>query len=188
MAAVLCVVYLSAALHKMNHDFLALDERSDAVKGLTTFLIYGDLGSVPPTWMKILATWGTVLIEAAAPLVAWRIPRARFAAITTLFLFHFPHVAVMNVADYPMIASVFYATLFSRAHFRLLLRHMRPNRFTLIGGALGFGAQLWFIPWVGALTVFGMFVMALWGWTMAAMLRAWVHPRSRPIPRREARG
>jgi hypothetical protein len=177
MAAVLCVIYLFAALHKTNDNFLALDERSDAVRGLTTFLVYGDLGSVPPTWMKRLATWGTVVIEAVAPVVAWRVPRLRFLAITALFLFHFPHVAVMNVADYPMIASAFYVALFSRAHFRILLRHARPNAFTLAGGALGAAGQLWFMPWVGALTVFGIFVMALWGWTMGAFVRAWAKRR-----------
>lgn len=172
MAAVLSVIYLFAALHKTNDNFLALDDRSDAVRGLTTFVIYGDLGSVPPVWARVVATWGTVLIEAAAPLVAWRVPRLRFAMITVLFLFHFPHVAVMNVADYPMIASTFYVALFSRAHFRILLRHMRPNAYTLAGGALGAAGQVWFMPWVGALMVFGIFVMALWGWTMGAMARA----------------
>lgn len=173
VAAVLCVTYFFAALHKTNANFLSFDpERSDAIEGLTTFWIYGDLGSVPPTWAMALAVYGTVVIEAAAPLVAWRVPRLRVPAVITLFLFHFPHVAVMNVADYPMIASAFYPALFSRAHFRLLLRHARrPNAWNVTGAALGVAGQLWFMPYWGGLMALGLFVMGLWGWATGAMLR-----------------
>lgn len=173
VAAVLCVTYFFAALHKTNDRFLSFDaDRSAAVEGLTTFWIYGDLGSVPPTWAMAMAVYGTVVIEAAAPLIAWRVPRLRVPAVITLFLFHFPHVAVMNVADYPMIASAFYPALFGRAHFRLLLRHARrPNAWNVTGAALGVFGQLWFMPYWGELMALGVFVMALWGWASGAMLR-----------------
>ena len=178
VAAILCITYFFAALHKTNANFLSFDAaRSAAVDGLTTFFIYGDLGSAPPVWAMALAVYGTIAIEAAAPIVAWRVPRLRVAAILTLLLFHFPHVAVMNVADYPMIASAFYPALFSRGHFRLLLGHARPNAYTLAGAALGVGGQLWFMPYWGALMAFGIFVMALWGWAGGAMVRMVVRAR-----------
>lgn len=179
-AAVLCVTYASAALHKVNSEFLAFDPaRSSAIDGLTTFWIYGDLGSEPPRWAMALAIYGTIAIEALAPIVAWRVARLRVVAILALFAFHFPHVAVMNVADYPMIASAFYPALFSHAHFRLLLRHARPSAITIGGAAIGMALQLWFMPWLGALTAFGILVAGLWGWAAAAMIRTLV-PRKRP--------
>ena len=177
MASVLCVTYASAALHKINTNFTSIDPaRSAAVEGLTTFWIYGDLGSTPPGWAIAVAIWGTIVIEALAPILAWRVHALRVPLVLVLFAFHFPHVAVMNVADYPMIASAFYPALFPRAHFRLVLRHARrPNAFNVTGAALGVAAQLWFIPWWGALTIFGIGVMALWGWASGAMVRMLVH-------------
>ncbi len=176
MAAVLCVTYFFAALHKVNRNFVALDAaRSAAVDGLTTFWIYGDLGSEPPRVAMLVAVWGTIAIEAAAPILAWRSARLRVPMVLTLLVFHFPHVAVMDVADYPMIASAFYPALFSRAHFRVLLRHARPNAWTVAGAIAGASAQLWFMPWLGSLTGFGIFVMALWGWAAGAMIRMVVH-------------
>lgn len=181
MAAVLCVTYVSAALHKINTSFTSFDPaRSAAVEGLTTFWIYGDLGSAPPTWAIAVAIWGTIVIEALAPLLAWRVHALRVPLVLVLFAFHFPHVAVMNVADYPMLASVFYPALFPRAHFRLVLRHARgPNAFNVTGAALGVAAQLWFIPWWGPLTIFGIGVMALWGWAAGAMIRMLAHAARR---------
>lgn len=174
IAAVLCVTYFFAALHKTNAAFLSLDPAtSSAVEGLTTFWIYGDLGSQPPRLAMAVAVYGTVLIEALAPLVAWRAPKLRVPAVLVLFAFHFPHVAVMNVADYPMIASVSYVALFGPGHFRLVLRHARrPNAWNVTGAAVGVAAQLWFMPYWGALMAFGLFVCALWGWAAGAMLRA----------------
>ncbi|HJL16890.1 MAG TPA: HTTM domain-containing protein [Sandaracinaceae bacterium LLY-WYZ-13_1] len=179
MGAVLCVTYVFAGLHKINDMFLSFDpDRSSAVEGLTTFWIYGDLGSVPPRWAMAVATYGTVAIELCAPLVAWRVPKLRVPAVLVLFAFHFPHVAVMNVADYPMIASAFYPALFSPGHFRLLLRHARrPNAWNVTGASLGIAAQLWWIPWWGGLTILGIFVMALWGWAGGSMLRMVWHGR-----------
>jgi hypothetical protein len=171
MAAVLSLIYASAALHKCNENFLALDERSDAVRGLLAFWIYGDIGSEVAPWEAIVATWGTVIIEALAPLLAWRFHALRVPAIIMLFVFHVPQVAVMNVADYPMIASAFYPALFSRAHFRIFLRHAHANAWTLGGAALGVATQLWFMPYWGALMALGIFVLGLWGWASGAMLR-----------------
>lgn len=77
-----------------------------------------------------------------------------------------------------MIASAFYPALFSRAHFRLVLRHARrPNAFNVTGAAFGVAAQLWFIPWWGNLTIFGIGVMALWGWAAGAMIRMLVYAK-----------
>lgn len=173
MAAVTCITYFFAALHKVNSNFLSFDPaRSAAVEGLTTFWIYGDLGSEPPRVAIAVAIWGTIVIEALAPIVAWWSTRLRVPMILTLFAFHFPHVAVMDVADYPMIASVFYPALFSRAHFRVLLRHARrPNVYNVAGAVLGASAQLWFMPWLGSLTGFGIFVMGLWGWAAGSLVR-----------------
>jgi hypothetical protein len=177
MAAVLCVTYFFAALHKLNANFLAFDaERSSAVSGLTTFWIYGDLGSEPPSWAMAIAIYGTIVIEALAPIVAWRVTALRVPAILVLYAFHFPHVAVMDVADYPMIASAFYPALFSRAHFELLARNLGVNAYTVSGGAIGACAQLWFMPWLGSLTGFGILVMVLWGYAAGAMIRMTLRP------------
>jgi hypothetical protein len=185
MAAILCVTYFFAALHKVNESFLAFDATlSSAVGGLTTFWIYGDLGSEPPRWAMAVAIYGTIAIEALAPIIAWRVTALRVPAILVLFAFHFPHVAVMDVADYPMIASAFYPALFSRAHFRIFSRHLRPNALTLAGGAIGVAAQLWFMPWIGSLTVFGIFVAGLWGYASGAMIRMVF----RPMRMRHAQG
>lgn len=187
VAVAITITYFYAGLHKANENFLAFDAtRSAAVEGLTTFWIYGDLGNVPPIWAMALACYGTVVIEIVAPILAWRVHRLRVPMVILLFLFHFPHVAVMNVADYPMIASAFYPALFSRAHFRLVLRHAHANAWTLSGAAVGVAAQLWWIPWWGGLTVFGIVVMALWGWAAAAMLRMLYRARSVEQARRSS--
>ncbi len=174
LALVLVITYAFAALHKTNTYFLSVDPAlSSAVDGLTTFFIYGDLGSQPPRWAIAVATYGTVAIEALAPILAWRVRRLRVPMVLVLLAFHFPHVAVMNVADYPMIASMSYVALFSPAHFRLVLRHARrPNRWNVTGAALGVAAQLWFMPYWGGLMAFGLLVCALWGWAAGSMLRA----------------
>jgi hypothetical protein len=187
MAAVLCVTYVSAALHKVNANFLAFDAaRSSAVDGLTTFWIYGDLGSAPPLWAMAIAIYGTIAIEALAPIVAWRVHALRVPAVLVLFAFHMPHVAVMNVADYPMIASAFYPAFFSHAHFRIFMRHARrPNAYTVGGAILGAALQLWFMPYFGALMALGIFVLALWGWAAGAMIRMLVHARRKPSPSRQ---
>lgn len=179
LAAVTCVTYAFAALHKMNAHFFAFDaSHSSAVEGLTTFWIYGDLGQTPPSAAMAIAIWGTVIIEALAPILAWRVKRLRVPLILVLFAFHFPHVAVMNVADYPMIASLGYVAFFDRAHFDHVLRHAGPSRWTVAGATVGIAAQLWWIPWWGALTIFGIFVCALWGWAAGAMLRSELRPMS----------
>ncbi|MBZ0121803.1 MAG: hypothetical protein K8H88_32720 [Sandaracinaceae bacterium] len=178
MAAVLCVTYLWAGLHKINANFLALDDRSAAVVGLTAFWIHGDLGSSPPVIARWFATWGTVVVECLFPPLAWRFARLRVPLVIGLMIFHFPHVAVMDVADYPMLASVFYPALFSPGHFRILSRHLyRAQAWSIIGSAIGIAAQIWWIPWWGSLTGFGILVMALWGWAAGAMLRMLWHGR-----------
>ncbi|MCA9605357.1 MAG: hypothetical protein KC619_07170 [Myxococcales bacterium] len=171
VAAVLCVTYFFAGFHKINDVFLSLTPVSPAVQGIDDFWIYGDLGSQAPTWARALAAWGTVVIECAVPIVAWRVPRLTAPAMLLLFAFHFPMVSVLNVSDYPMLASAFYPALFTHARFRLVLRHARrPTAFTVTGAVIGAAAQLWFMPWWGALTGFGIFVMALWGWSAGAIV------------------
>lgn len=173
LAVVLAVTYFFAGLHKLNSGFTnpSPDGPSAAVRGLTTFWIYGDLGSVPPSSAVALAIWGTIAIEMIVPIVALLLPRLAVPCIAILMLFHVPHVAVMDVADYPMIASAAYPALVSRAHARVLARHLRPNAWTLAGAAIGVGTQLWFMPWFGRLTIFGIGVLAIWGWALGAMAR-----------------
>lgn len=186
LAAITCVTYFYAGLHKLNLAFVdvrvdALGESlsgSAAVEGLTTFWIYGDLGARPPLAARLVAAWGTILIEMGVPLVAWRVARVRAAAVAVLCLFHVPHVACMDVADYPMIASSFYPALFSGAHARRLAPFFRPSRWNVTGALLGVATQLWFMPWWGRPTVFGIFVLALWGWALGAFAAlAWQRAR-----------
>jgi hypothetical protein len=177
LAAITCVTYFYAGLHKLNLAFVdvrvdALGESvtgSAAVEGLTTFWIYGDLGARPPLVARLVAAWGTILIEMLVPLVAWRVTRLRAAAVAVLCLFHVPHVACMDVADYPMIASTFYPALFSGAHARALLPSFRPSRWNVTGAAVGIATQLWFMPWWGRLTIFGIFVLSTWGWALGSL-------------------
>ncbi len=184
IATVLCVTYFFAGFHKINDHFLSLGPMSAAVQGIDDFWIYGDLGHRAPTWARALAVYGTVVIECLVPLVAWRVPRLTAPAILVLFAFHFPMISVLNVSDYPMLASAFYPALFTRARFRLVLRHARrPTPFTVVGAGIGAAAQLWFMPYWGALTIFGIFVMALWGWAAGAIVAMWVEARRRGAPR-----
>jgi hypothetical protein len=178
LAVALCVTYFFAGLHKMNDNFLSLGARSAAVDGIRQFWIYADLGSEPPLWAKAAAAWGTVVIECGAPILAWRSRRLRLPAIFALFAMHYPMVSTMNVSDYPMITSAFYPALFDRAHFRLLWRELRaPTRWHALGVGVGLGLQAWAVPWWGEFTIFGLFVMGLWGYAAVAMLRMCRRPR-----------
>lgn len=187
VALITCVTYFFAGLHKLNASFtnIAVDAEgnsivgSAAVDGLRTFFVYGDLGAHPPAWLRWLAAWGTIVIETCVPLLAWRVPRLRVVGVATLCAFHVPHVAVMDVADYPMIASAFYPALFSRAEARIYAPFFRPSRWNVAGAALGAAIQVWFLPWWGRLTIFGVFVLALWGWSLASIAHAIVTRRRR---------
>lgn len=174
LAAVIAVQYFFAGFHKMNPEFLdpSPTGASAAVEGVTNFWIYGDLGSTPPGWARSLATYGTVVIELlAAPLAFFR-PRLAMPAIAVLMLFHVPQVAVMNVADYPMIASAFYPALLTQRDALRIARRIGPSRWTLTGAAIGAATQLWFMPWWGGLMALGVFVLGLWGWALGAMAHA----------------
>jgi hypothetical protein len=187
LAAITCVTYFFAGLHKLNGAFtdIRVDDEgrslagSSAVEGLTTFWIYGDLGAEPPELARMIAAWGTIVIEMGVPLLVWRVPKLRALGVTTLCLFHVPHVACMDVADYPMIASSFYPALFSRAEARLYAPFFRPSAWNVIGAALGVAIQIWFMPWWGRLTIFGTFVLAFWGYGLASIAHAIVERRRR---------
>jgi uncharacterized membrane protein len=183
LAAAITVTYFFAGLHKLNTGFTdpSAEGPSSAVYGLGMFWLYGDLGSVPPGWVVLVAIWGTIAIEMLVPAIAWRVRRLTFAAIFVLMAFHVPHVAVMDVADYPMIASAFYPALLSRGQARLVARRLGPSRWTVGGALLGAATQVWFIPWWGRLTIFGIFVLAIWGWAAGAMIHASL-PARRPRP------
>lgn len=180
LALMTCVTYFYAGLHKFNWAFLDLRvdaegasvSGSSAVDGLTTFSIYGDLGSQPWWLERAVAAWGTVFIEMVVPILAWRLPRIRTLAVSVLMLFHVPHVAVMDVADYPMIACASYAAFFSREHAEALAPSLRLSRWNVIGAALGIATQLWFMPFWGRLTIFGILVLALWGYAMGSFAHA----------------
>ena len=188
VAMVLIITYFFAGLHKTNRGFLTFGEDSAAFRGVTDFWIYGDLGHAAPEWAVAVAIYGTLVVEYAFPLLARLLPRLRVYFVIGLMLFHFPHVAVMNVADYPMLASAFYPALFGRAHWRLLSGYLRrPSAWNLGGAALGAGAQLWWIPYWGALTIFGIAVTMIWGFWAGSMLEmSW--RRWRPRGRDEAAG
>ncbi len=174
LAAVITVTYFFAGLHKLNAHFTdpSLEGPSAAVSGLTTFWIYGDLGSVPPGWAIATAIWGTIVVETAIPVLAWRFSSLGVPCIAVLMLFHLPQVAVMDVADYPLVASAFYPALLTRGRLTLLARHAGPSWWTLTGAMLGAATQVWFMPWWGPLTVLGIFVLALWGWALGAVARS----------------
>ncbi|MEM9071698.1 MAG: hypothetical protein AAGE52_24530 [Myxococcota bacterium] len=172
VATAVCVSYFFAGLHKTNAGFLQFNEVSSAYEGVQTFWVYGDLGEKAPTWAVAIAIYGTLAVEYTVPLIARLVRPARVFMILALMAFHFPHVAVMNVADYPMIASAFYPALFDRAHWRILERELyRPTRWNVGGAILGAAAQCWWIPWIGGLTVFGILVCMIWGWGAGSMLR-----------------
>lgn len=174
LGLVITVQYFFAGLHKLNPGFLDVtgESVSSAVDGTTMLWVYGDLGSAPPLAALYLAAWGTVILELGAPALALLVPRLGPLVIAVLFLFHMPHVAVMNVADYPMIASAFYPALLSHRDALRIARHFGASRYTVGGALLGATTQLWFMPWWGGLTVFGIFVLGLWGWALGAMLRS----------------
>lgn len=180
VAMVLVITYMSASLHKMNEGFLG--PYSSAIQGVDAFFASGGMGAEAPSWARAVAIYGTLVVEATLPGLALLLPRFAGFFVIGLMLFHFPHVAVMNVADYPMIASTFYPALFRREHWdRLEPFLLRPSRPTLCGAAFGVAAQLWFIPSSEALTLFGVFVTALWGWWSAAILQMmWAERRKEP--------
>lgn len=172
LALVLCITYFFAGLHKINANFLSIGEASTAAASITQFWVYADLGTVPPDWVKWCAAYGTIFMECCVPIVAWRVRRLRVPAILALMLFHYPMVSTLNVSDYPMIVSAYYPCLFSVGHFRVLLRYaMRISRWTVGGAVIGAAMQVWAIPWWGELTIFGIFVLALWGWAAGAMVQ-----------------
>lgn len=144
LAMVLCTTYFFAGLHKTNANFLSIGSESAAAGAITQFWLYADLGEVPPDWVKWCAAYGTVAIECGVPIVAWRSRILRVPALLILMAFHYPMVSAMNVSDYPMIVSASYPCLFSEAHFRLLLRHLRRLTPWTVGGAIfGAAAQVW---------------------------------------------
>jgi hypothetical protein len=185
LGLVLAIQYFFAGLHKLNLGFLDVGPASvsAAIQGLTEFWIHGDLGSEPPLAARYVAAYGTVGIELGVPLLALLAPRLAPAAIVVLMLFHVPHIAVMNVADYPMIASASYPALLGLGDAHRVLRRLGPSRWTVTGGALGVATQLWFMPYWGGLMAFGVFVLGLWGWTIGAMAQsAWDRRRTeRPL-------
>lgn len=169
VAAMVVVTYGAAALHKMNAGFVGAE--SSAIQGADLFFVYGDLGDRAPGWARDFAVYGTLVVEGTFPALALLCPRIAGVFVVGLMCFHFPHVAVMNVADYPMVASAFYPALFSAAVWRRLTPHLYSvSRFTVFGALFGVAAQIWWLPWWGSLTIFGIVVMALWGWFAGALL------------------
>lgn len=182
LASVLVVQYFFAGLHKLNPAFVdpSLEGPSVAIRGLSTFWIYGDLGSEPPHWIRVAATWGSIAIETCVPLIAWRVRRLSYLGVLLLMAFNVPIIAALDIPDYPLIASAFFPALLSRGQWRLLRRHLGPSLFTLSGAALGAFTQVWFMPWWGLMSSFGIFVLALWGWSVGALIRlTWTGLRKR---------
>lgn len=177
VAVVMVVTYAFAGLHKMNLGFFG--SFSSAISGADTFFVYGDLGDHAPTWARHVATYGTLVVEVGFPILACLSTRRTSVFVAGLMLFHFPHIAVMNVADYPMIASVFYPAFYSRATWRVLARDLyQASPANLSGALIGASLQCWFLPYWGAMSVFGVVVAALWGWWIAAMIRSALRARA----------
>ncbi len=186
VALVLCITYVFAALHKTNTGFLTFGPASAAYRGVNDFWVYGDLGDRAPRWAVATATYGTLVVEYGFPIVARLSSTLRPFLVLGLLLFHFPHVAVMNVADYPMIASTFYPSLFTAGHWRILERYLaRPSRWNVGGALLGAAAELWWLPYGGAMSAFGVGVCMLWGWAAGSLLPMGL---SRLAARRKAEG
>ncbi len=179
VALVLALTYTFAALHKTNVRFLDLTLPTAALRAVDDFWIYGDLGHAAPPWAKAVAIYGTLVVEYSFVWLAWAFTRTRVFFVVGLMLFHFPHIAVMNVADYPMIASAFFPALFSEAHWRVLQRQLPPSLWTTTGAAVGVGAQLWWMPYWGAMMVYAFVVVALWGAWIGAMAASF-YMRFRP--------
>ncbi len=172
VALVLCITYFFAGFHKMNPRFTSADPGlSSAAMGIADFLRHGGITRAPPAWLMGSIGWLSIGIELAVPIIAWRVNRLTVPCVLVLMGFHFPMVAVMNVADYPMLASAFWPALFTRGQWEALEARLRPSRWTVTGAAVGVAAQFWFMPWWGWLTGFGVGVMALWGWAAGAMVQ-----------------
>ena len=119
----------------------------------------------------MIAIYGTLVVEYTFPILARLFRKTRIWFVIGLMVFHFPHVAVMNVSDYPMLASAFYPALFTRDHWKIVEKSIFRVGWWNVGGALlGAGLQLWFIPWWGSLTIFGIFVAAWWGYLIMSLL------------------
>lgn len=180
VAVALCVTYFFAGLHKTNTGFLTFGPPSAAYRGVNDFWVYGDLGDVAPRWAVGVAIYGTLVVEYLFPLLARLSSTLRPFLVLGLMLFHFPHVAVMNVADYPMLASAFYPALFTPGHWRVLERYLRtPSRWNVTGALLGAGAELWWLPYGGAMSTFGVGVCLLWGWGAGSLLQMCFGRRAR---------
>lgn len=176
LAAVIVVQYFFAGLHKMNANFLdpRIDGPSPAMAGVQFLWMFGGLGDHPPAWIGWIATYGSVAIETLVPVIAWRVRRLTIPAVLIMLAFHVPHVTSMGVADYPLMASTFYPALFSRGQWRIVWRHFRASRATISGAAIGAAVQLWFMPWWNHMNVYGILVLALWGFAAGAMLQAMI--------------
>jgi hypothetical protein len=141
-------------------------------------LVAVGLGERPPELVRLLAAWSTVVIEMVVPFVAWRVPRLRALAITTLCLFHVPHVSVMQASDYPMIMTFCYPALFSREDAESLGPHLHPSVWNLSGASAGVALQLALMSRATVLTVFGVLVMGLWGWGLGSLAARRWHARA----------
>lgn len=182
IALLTSVTYFFAGLHKLNASFL--DVRIDAAGASITGSAAVDvlrvlwrragLGVRPPELVRVAAVWSTLVIELVVPFVAWRVQRLRGLALTTLCLFHVPHVTVMQASDYPMIMTVGYPAFFTREEAESLAPHLRASVWNVSGASAGVALQLASMSRATVLTVFGVLVMGLWGWGLGSLAaRTW---------------
>ncbi len=78
----LTILYFFGTFHKLNTDYLNLDI------GCGTILTEGIIGKPVPTWLKIVVTYGTLLVEGGIPLLLL-FSRTRMAGLLLGILFHF---------------------------------------------------------------------------------------------------
>ena len=184
LAAICCVIYASAALHKCNTAFLSGDpDRSPAADGWRMFWWASGMPGDPSPWQLWTAGWGTVLLEALLPPLIWLLPRLGTPLTTALLLFHVPIVTVLWIPDYPWLAAAFFPALWPAGRVAAVHAELRPGRFTLGGLRLGNKTEFWLIPTIGPLTLAGAAVLGAWGWILGAMWRAELsRPRQQATP------
>ena len=181
LAGIIVIIYLSAGFHKLNWGYLTIDpEKSSGAETIRLFVYHGGLTSYyPPDWILAGGIYGSLFCELLLPLLILTMRRFQYPLIACMLLFHLPLISVMNVSDYPMIASIFYPALFTLVLWNRLEPHIARIGVWQIGGAiLGMSAQIWFMPWWGWMTTFGVVVMGLWGWAIGAMIPATLNARS----------
>ena len=104
----LVVVYLAAALSKLNSGFL--DPATSCAAGLSARIAWFDPSLLDGAWRVAPAIWGTVLIELALPLLL-AVPRTRLAGLVLGAGFHSVLALAGNVPFSALVLAFYVAFL-----------------------------------------------------------------------------